>query len=86
MAVRPPSTQPTPRRRGTDLQTYDELQGNHHIIVGSPDTVIRKLRYVKDRLGIGSLLLEAQSGPLSHKDTMRSLELFGKEVLPALKD
>ena len=38
------------------------------------------------RLGVGSLLLEAQGGQLSHQDTMRSLELFGKEVIPALKD
>ena len=48
--------------------------------------MIKKLRYIKEELGIGSLLLEAQGGPLSHQDTMRSLELFGKEVIPALKD
>jgi hypothetical protein len=48
--------------------------------------VIKKLRYIKEELGIGALLLEAQGGPLSHQDTMRSLELFGKEVIPALKD
>ena len=38
------------------------------------------------RLGVGSLLLEAQGGQLSHQDTMRSLERFGKEVIPTLKD
>ena len=32
------------------------------------------------------VLLEAQAGTLSHRDTMRSLELFGKEVIPALQD
>ena len=66
--------------------TYQELQDEHHLVVGSPDTVIKKLRYIKEELGIGALLLEAQGGPLSHKDTMRSLELFGKEVIPALKE
>jgi hypothetical protein len=35
---------------------------------------------------VGSLLLEAQGGRLSHEDTMRSIELFGKEVIPALKE
>ena len=86
VALPPPGAPPPRRRRGTSEQTYEELQENYHLVVGSPDTVIKKLRYVKERLGIGSLLLEAQSGPLSHKDTMRSLELYGKEVIPALKD
>ena len=66
--------------------SYQELQDEYHLVVGSPDTVIKKLRYIKEELGIGALLLEAQGGPLSHADTMRSLELFGKEVIPALKE
>ncbi len=48
--------------------------------------MVKQLRHIKDRLGVGALLLEAQGGRLSHLDTMRSLELFGKEVIPALKD
>ena len=74
------------RHRPLDQMSYQELQDEYHLVVGSPDTVIKKLRYIKEELGIGALLLEAQGGPLSHHDTMRSLELFGKEVIPALKD
>jgi len=76
------------RRRPTPLNelSYQELQDRYHLIVGSPDSVISKLRHIKERLGIGSVLLEAQGGPLSHQDTMRSLELLGKEVIPALRD
>ena len=66
--------------------SYQELQDRYHLVVGSPDTVIEKLRHIRDELGVGSLLLEAQGGQLSHADTMRSIELFGKEVIPALKD
>jgi alkanesulfonate monooxygenase SsuD/methylene tetrahydromethanopterin reductase-like flavin-dependent oxidoreductase (luciferase family) len=75
-------------RRPTPLNemSYQELQDNYHLVVGNPDNVIKKLRHIKEQLGIGALLLEAQGGPLSHADTVRSLELFGKEVLPALKD
>ena len=65
--------------------SYQELQERYHLVVGNPDSVIRQLRHIKERLGVGSLLLEAQGGQLSHQDTMRSLELFGKEVIPALK-
>ncbi len=66
--------------------TYEELQDHNHLVVGSPETVIKKLRYIKEELGIGSLLLETQGGPLSHEDTMRSIKLMGEEVIPALQD
>jgi len=75
-------------RRGSPLNelSYQELQARDHLVVGNPDSVIKKLRSIKDQLGIGALLLEAQAGPLSNQDTLRSLELLGKEVIPALKD
>jgi alkanesulfonate monooxygenase SsuD/methylene tetrahydromethanopterin reductase-like flavin-dependent oxidoreductase (luciferase family) len=77
----------TSKRRPRPLNqlTYQELQDAYHLIVGSPDTVIRKLRHIKERLGIGALLLEAQAGQMSHQATMRSIELLGREVIPALK-
>jgi alkanesulfonate monooxygenase SsuD/methylene tetrahydromethanopterin reductase-like flavin-dependent oxidoreductase (luciferase family) len=76
------------RRRPTPLNemSYEELQSKHHLVVGNPDSVIRQLRHIKESLGVGSLLLEAQAGAMSHHDTMRCLELMGKEVIPALKD
>ena len=66
--------------------SYQELQDDYHLVIGSPDTVTKKLRYIKEELGIGSLLLEAQGGPLSHEDTLRCLKLMGEEVIPALQD
>ena len=60
------------RSRPLNEMSYQELQDEYHLVVGSPDTVIKKLRYIKEELGIGALLLEAQGGPLSHQDTMRS--------------
>ena len=66
--------------------SYQELQDDYRIIVGTPDTVIEKLLHIKDQLGIGSLMLEAQCGAMSHQATMRSIELLGKEVIPALKE
>jgi alkanesulfonate monooxygenase SsuD/methylene tetrahydromethanopterin reductase-like flavin-dependent oxidoreductase (luciferase family) len=62
-----------------------ELQDANHLIVGSPETVIKKLRHIKERLSIGALLLEAQAGQMSHHTTMRSIELLGREVIPALQ-
>jgi alkanesulfonate monooxygenase SsuD/methylene tetrahydromethanopterin reductase-like flavin-dependent oxidoreductase (luciferase family) len=78
----------TNKRRPKPLNqlSYQELQDSYHLIVGSPRTVIEKLRHIKDRLGVGSLLLEAQAGQMSHQTTLRSIELLGREVIPALKD
>jgi alkanesulfonate monooxygenase SsuD/methylene tetrahydromethanopterin reductase-like flavin-dependent oxidoreductase (luciferase family) len=73
------------RPAGLSSLTYDELQSNTHLIVGSPQTVTEKLCAVVERLGIGHLLLEGQLGALPHDATMRSVELLGKEVIPALR-
>ena len=54
-------------------------------MVGSPQTVLEKLSIMKETMGFGSLLLESQAGAMAHKDTMRSLELLGREVIPELK-
>ena len=35
-------------------------------------------------LGIGHLLLEAQESRMDHATTMRSIELMGKSVIPAM--
>ena len=80
------------RRGGTgDIQnvkemTYEELREVNLIIVGSPETVTRKLSSVLDQLGPGYLLLTGNDGDMPHKDVMRSIELFGKEVIPALHE
>jgi alkanesulfonate monooxygenase SsuD/methylene tetrahydromethanopterin reductase-like flavin-dependent oxidoreductase (luciferase family) len=65
--------------------SYEELQEAYHLVVGSPQTVLEKLSYMKQMLGFGSLLLEAQAGAMPHKETMRSIELLGRDVIPELK-
>ena len=80
--------QMTAARRSKPMHemTYEELQDSYHLVVGSPGTVIEKLAHIKNQLNVGALLLESQAGQLSHKSTMRSIELMGKEVIPALKE
>ena len=58
--------------------------GRIGVDIFASDNVLADL--FNEEVGIGAVLLEAQGGPLSHQDTMRSLKLFGNEVLPALKD
>ena len=65
---------------------YDELRGLNNIIVGSPDTVIEKLTEVISRLNPGYLHIYGNEGDMPHEDVMRSIELLGKEVIPALHE
>ena len=66
--------------------TYEELQEINTVVVGTPETVTRKLKTLVEALNPGYLILTGIDGPIPHKDMMRSLELLGKEVVPALHE
>jgi len=68
-----------------DSQAYQEAQNNYQVVVGTPSQVIEKLRYVRDVLGVGHMCLWAQDGYMSAADSVRCIELLGREVLPALR-
>ena len=54
--------------------------------VGSPDTVVRQLREYRDRCGVEVVDLAFQQPGVSHRDVMGEIELFGREVLPAMRE
>ena len=70
---------------GTKMD-YDQLREMSNIIVGSPETVTNKLTEVIERLSPGYLHIYGNEGDMAHKDVMRSIELLGKEVVPALHE
>ena len=39
--------------RSFDALAYEEAQKNYQLVVGTPDQVIEKLRYVRNLLGVG---------------------------------
>jgi alkanesulfonate monooxygenase SsuD/methylene tetrahydromethanopterin reductase-like flavin-dependent oxidoreductase (luciferase family) len=65
--------------------TYPDWQKQRQIITGSPQTLIKKLRYIFEvlRPGIFSFWLD---GPYSQADRKRCVTLLGKEVMPALHE
>ena len=65
--------------------SYENLVKLDQIIVGSPETVVKKLKKYHEELGAGYLIIYGQEGRMPHKDVMRSIELWGTEVIPALK-
>ena len=56
----------------------------HYIIAGTPDEVAERFARVQRELGVGHLLLEAQESRMDHPTTMRSIELMGAKVIPAV--
>ncbi len=66
--------------------TYEELQAVDNLIVGSPDTVIKKLTGIVKRLNPGWLHIYGNEGNMDHGDVQHSIELLGREVIPALHE
>ncbi|MDA1002902.1 MAG: LLM class flavin-dependent oxidoreductase [Chloroflexi bacterium] len=66
--------------------SYDEQLANYTITTGTPKTVLPKIRHVLETLRPGSVFFWDGDGAMTHDDTMRSLRLFGSEVLPAVKE
>jgi alkanesulfonate monooxygenase SsuD/methylene tetrahydromethanopterin reductase-like flavin-dependent oxidoreductase (luciferase family) len=54
------------------------------VIVGSPDTVLKQVRRIRDELGAG--ILDLVVGVQLGEKTMRSIELFGSKVLPRMRE
>lgn len=54
--------------------------------IGSPDEIIEKILFQHDIFGHQRLLLQFSVGTLPHADVMRSIELFGERVAPAVRE
>ena len=69
-----------------DEAEYRAILDSNRMVVGSPDTVIKKLRQVLSEVRPGILGVWTNDGSMTHKDTMRCLEPMGQEVLPAIRE
>jgi len=66
--------------------SYEEQQELNIVIVGNPETVTQKLTKVITELNLGYLHIYGNEGGMPHQDVRRSIELMGKEVIPALHE
>ncbi len=73
-----PSASPPRARTGGAIRMLN--------FVGSPDTVVKQLREFHDKCGVGVVDLAFQQPGLTHSDVMAEIELFGREVLPQIRD
>lgn len=56
------------------------------LYVGSPETVARKIATTARALGVARFDLKYSAGPLSHEKMMRSIKLYGRKVIPLVRE
>jgi len=63
---------------------YEIAQGS--LYVGSPETVARKISATVQALGASRFDLKYSAGTLGHEVMLRSIELYGREVMPRVRE
>jgi len=78
------------RERGwppaTRAQFDAEAGPDGALYVGSPTTVATKIAETARRLGLTRFDMKYASGPMPHSQLMRSVELYGTQVMPLVHD
>ncbi len=78
------------RERGwpppTRAQFEAECSPTGALFVGSPDEVIAKIRYQHRIFRHQRFLMQMTVGPMPHDAVLRSIELFGREVAPVIRE
>jgi len=69
---------------GRDEFLREADQGS--LYLGSPETVARKIAATVKALGVSRFQLKYSAGPLPHEKLMRSIELYGRKVVPLVRD
>jgi alkanesulfonate monooxygenase SsuD/methylene tetrahydromethanopterin reductase-like flavin-dependent oxidoreductase (luciferase family) len=66
-------------------RTFEEMQEQGYVVVGSPETVVERIREAHEELGFGIFTGLLHFGTLPHDLTVRNMELFAREVMPKLR-
>jgi alkanesulfonate monooxygenase SsuD/methylene tetrahydromethanopterin reductase-like flavin-dependent oxidoreductase (luciferase family) len=65
---------------------YQKAQDGLQIIIGTPKSVLPKLRLIMETLRPGIFGLFTIQGPVSATDRLNNVRLMGQEVLPAMRE
>jgi alkanesulfonate monooxygenase SsuD/methylene tetrahydromethanopterin reductase-like flavin-dependent oxidoreductase (luciferase family) len=56
------------------------------LYVGAPETVARKIAETVKALGVDRFDMKYSAGPLGHDKMMKCIELYGRKVMPLVRD
>jgi probable LLM family oxidoreductase len=65
---------------------FDHEADKGSLYVGSPETVAKKIAATAKALGISRFDLKYSAGPLPHEKLMTSIELYGRKVIPMVRE
>jgi probable LLM family oxidoreductase len=65
---------------------FDQEIEHGSLYVGSPETVARKIAATARALGISRFDLKYSAGALSHEKIMHCIELYGRKVIPMVRE
>lgn len=70
----------------TSRAEFDREVERGSLYVGAPETVARKISATAQSLGLARFDMKYGSGTLSHERLMRCIELYGREVVPRVRE
>ena len=65
---------------------YQKAQKAIQLVIGTPKSVLPKLKAILTVLRPGSLVIFSVQGPVSNEDRQTSMRLIAQEIIPALKE
>ena len=68
-----------------DAKDWEDLESKNSIMVGSPDTVRKKLWEFVEDAKVGNLLIQFQFGNMKDELARKSMKLFAEQVMPVMR-
>jgi flavin-dependent trigonelline monooxygenase, oxygenase component len=65
--------------------TYDQIVDQEIGFIGTPEKVIRQVRALQEKGGIGELAIVSNFGGIEHWKSIKTQELFARHVIPAIR-
>ena len=69
----------------TTMREFEAEAASGSLYVGSPETVARRVADTVRAMGIARFTIKYSAGTLSHDKMMRCIELYGREVIPRVR-
>lgn len=73
-------------RLTADEITYDKLVENQFLVHGDPDTCAAVIAKLQREVGLTQLMCRTRIGGVDRAKTMRSMEIFGRHVIPRFRN
>ena len=68
------------------VRDFEHEIAHGSLYVGSPETVARKIANTVKALGLSRFDMKYSAGPLSHEKMKQCIELYGRRVMPLVRD